>query len=344
MLGEIEVLEVQLLFKQGKSLKAIARETGYSINTVRKYARDNSEPGYAARAARRQKLDDFREYIKERVKIAYPAWLPATVLFNELKSHGYTGSISLLRSYVRTLKPEVKERPLIRFETEPGEQMQVDFAHFKHNLRQFYAFVAVLGYSRISYVRFVDNQRIDTVISCHEDAFDYFGGVVRTGLYDNMKSIIISRNAYGNGNHKLHSTFYDFAKHYGFIPRICKPYNPQTKGKVERMISYLRYSFYNPFIAGKKAVSLDELNIAVIDWLNNIANKRVHGTTNQTPLERWVIEKNHLLNIPNNYSTNYGITDALSITQQSKNIMEQNIVPLQHDLSVYEELLSGASL
>ena len=156
-----------------------------------------------------------------------------------------------------------------------------------------------------------------------------------------MKTIIIKRNAYGPGNHKLHANFYDFAKHHCFIPRVCKPYRPQTKGKVERMISYLRHSFYIPFIADKQRnVTLDELNIAVINWLNNIANQRVHATTKSIPKERWVIEKSHLLNIPNNYCDNYGITNENPITQRSINIMDQNSHSLQHSLSTYESLLS----
>jgi transposase len=178
------------------------------------------------------------------------------VLYEELKALGYQGKISLLRSYLFKIKPAVKQRSFIRFETEPGQQMQVDFAHFKHGKDIFYAFVAILGYSRMIFVKFVSNQTVETVLQCHEDAFDYFGGISEYIIYDNMKTIISERNTFGPGKHKLQKTFYDFAKHYGFNPWICKPYTPQTKGKVECAISYIRYSFYNPFIAGKNIINL----------------------------------------------------------------------------------------
>lgn len=341
MLEEIDVLEIQIMRKQKMSYKAIARKTGYSINTVRKYARDHKPAKYADRPRKPQKLDNYKDYLNHRVNSAKPNWLPAIVLLREIKSIGYTGGISLLRDYLRTLKPRSNNQPLIRFETNPGEQMQVDFGHFRYNKKSFYAFVAVLGYSRMLYVEFVDNQQTDTLIKCHENAFNYFKGVPKKCLYDNMKSVIIKRNAYGESNHKLNVSFYDFAKHYGFLPRVCKPYRPQTKGKVERMISYLRYSFYNPLVSSKTHMTVGELNKAVIKWLNDIANVRIHATTKQTPLERWVIEKQHLSNIPMNYTTNYGIKDPASITTLNMDIMNQNYHQLQHELSVYDLLLTA---
>lgn len=339
MLEEIEVIEIQLMYKQSKSLKQIARETGYSINTIRKYARDAEKPVYNSRPEKESKLNKHREYLKLRVRQAEPAWIPATVLYVEIKSQGYKGSLSLLRDYLRQLKPQIKERPLIRFETEPGEQMQVDFAHFKFKDNKFYAFTAILGYSRKLYVEFVKDQKVDTVIKCHEHAFDYYHGVPKYGLYDNMKSVIITRNAYGNGNHRLQDCFYDFVKHYGIIPRFCKPYNPQTKGKIERMISYLRHCFYTPFIAGRAELDLDILNNAVMDWLNDVANKRVHATTKTIPIEAWHVEKKYLQAIPVNYTTNYGITNNISTNQTSNHIMQQNNHKLQHELAIYDALL-----
>ena len=335
------MLEIQLMYKQGKKIKQIARETGYSVNTVRKYIRSTEKPAYSARPTKASKLNDYKDYLQARVKQAEPSWIPATVLYLEIKSRGYTGSLSLLRDYLRELKPSVQERPLIRFETEPGEQMQVDFAHFKFKEEKFYAFTAILGYSRMLYVEFTKDQTVDTVIKCHENAFDYYEGVPKYGLYDNMKSVIITRNAYGHGKHKLQDCFYDFAKHYGIIPRFCKPYHPQTKGKIERMISYLRHCFYTPFIAGKQDIELAILNNAVRDWLNTIANKRIHATTKAIPIEVWQVEKSHLQPNPLHYSTHYGLSNTLT-SQTSTDIMQKNTHPLQHALSVYEELLSGA--
>jgi len=344
MLEEIEVLEIQIMRKQKISYKAIARKTGYSINTIRKYARDHKQAKYSKRSRKPQKLDDYKDYLTHRVNSAKPNWLPAVVLLREIQSIGYTGGISLLRDYLRTLKPKSNNQPLIRFETKPGEQMQVDFGHFRYGNKSFYAFVAVLGYSRMLYVEFVENQQVDTLIKCHENAFSYFGGIPKKCLYDNMKSVIIKRNAYGESHHKLNASFYDFAKHYGFLPRICKPYRPQTKGKVERMISYLRYSFYNPLVSAKQNLNISEFNMDVTKWLDSVANMRVHSTTKQIPLERWVIEKQYLSNIPINYTTNYGIKDTTSITTLNMDIMNQNSYQLQHELSVYDSLLTAGGV
>lgn len=342
MLQEIEVLEIKLMYKQGKKLKQIAKETGCSINTVRKYARDNSRANYySSRPSKESKLNKYISYLKNRIKQADPGWIPATVLHNEIKLDGYTGSLSLLRNYLQKLKPKIPERILIRFETEPGEQMQVDFAYFKFGDKKFYAFVTILGYSRMLYAEFVKDQTVDTVIKCHENAFNYYNGVPKYGLYDNMKSVIITRNAYGNGNHKLQSCFYDFSKHYGIIPRFCKPYNPQTKGKIERMISYLRYSFYTPFIAGKVDITLDILNNGVMDWLNSVANKRLHATTKTIPIESWNVEKSYLQPIPINYTTNYGITNKISTYPNTKDIIHKSNYRLQHELDIYDALLEG---
>lgn len=336
MLGELEMLEIQIMYKQGNSLKKISRETGYSINTVRKYIGETMPPTYKPRPVKISKLEAYKAYLQERIEQAKPHWIPAIVLLQEIKMRGYSGEISLLRNYLQSLKPVTQERSFIRFETEPGEQMQVDFAHFKYNEHIFYAFVAILGYSRMTFVKFVENQTIGTVLSCHEEAFEYFGGIPQKCLYDNMKTIMIKRNAFGEGQHKLNNTFYDFAKHYGFQPRVCKPYNPQTKGKVERIIAYLRYSFYHPFIAGKKEISLSEFNIAVMTWLNQTANQRIHATTKAVPQERWLKEKEYLFPIAPHYTTSYG--ERIDITAVQP-IMEQNTFGLQHPLSTYEALL-----
>lgn len=341
MLQEIEVLEIKLMYKQGKKLKQIAKETGCSINTVRKYARDDSKSNcYNPRPNKESKLNQYINYLGKRIKQAEPEWIPATVLYNEIKLEGYTGSLSLLRNYLQKVKPKIPEKIHIRFETNPGEQMQVDFAYFKFEEQKFYAFVTILGYSRMLYAEFVKDQTVETVIKCHENTFNYYNGVPKYGLYDNMKSVIITRNAYGNGNHKLQSCFYDFSKHYGIIPRFCKPYNPQTKGKIERMISYLRYSFYTPFIAGKVNITLDILNNEVMDWLNNVANKRLHATTKAIPIESWNVEKAYLQPIPINYTTNYGITNKISTYQTSKDIIHKSNSKLQHELDIYDALLS----
>jgi transposase len=127
MLVAEEAVEIRILKRQGKSIREIARMLDVSRNTVRRYLRGQGLPHYE-REARPSKLDPYKNYIDERVKAAAPDWIPATVLLRELRALGYLGGYSILKDRFATLRPMVKPEPLIRFETEPGRQMQADFA------------------------------------------------------------------------------------------------------------------------------------------------------------------------------------------------------------------------
>lgn len=170
-------MEIQILRKQGMSLRAIAKEGGISVNTVRRALREEGPPQYARRMARATKLHAFKAYLKERVSAAHPDWIPAAVLYREVRDRGYTGGETRVRDYVRTLKPKRVPEPLIRFETEPGVQMQVDWASFRRG--ELYAFVATLGYSRAAYVEFTCAETLEWLLTAHANAFAYFGGVPR---------------------------------------------------------------------------------------------------------------------------------------------------------------------
>src|SRR5512143_4156502 len=120
-------MEIRILRKQGKSLRAIAGEVGVSVNTVRKYLADDQMPRYKRRATKASKLEAFMPYLRERVEAARPHWIPATVLCREVRERGFVGSERLVRNFVRGLKPAKAVEPLVRFETAPGQQMQVDW-------------------------------------------------------------------------------------------------------------------------------------------------------------------------------------------------------------------------
>ena len=151
-------VEIQVLYRQGKGIRAISAELGIARNTVRKYLRSQGAPKSKVRPPRFSKLDAFRGYIQERQRQAHPQWIPASVLQREITESGYTGKGSILRTYVASLKPTAPEDPLVRFETKPGEQLQVDWGEFRQGRDPLAAFVATLGYSRYSYVEFVTEQ------------------------------------------------------------------------------------------------------------------------------------------------------------------------------------------
>lgn len=345
MIDKEGCMEIQILHRQGMSVRNIAEQTGLSINTVRKYLHHKGPVHYTPRSRPACKLDPFLVYLQDRVSSAQPDWLPATVLFREIHERGYEGGLSQLRAYLRTLKPVSKDDPLVRFETAPGQQMQVDWIEFRRKPR-LSAFVATLGHSRHSYVEFVSDERIDSLLACHAHAFDFFEGVVKDVLYDNMKTVVIERDAYGAGRHRFNAGLWDFARHYGFQPKLCKPYRAKTKGKVERFNHYLRYSFFVPLASQLKqaglVVDVATANQAVRGWLRMIANQRVHGTTGKVPQACWETERTQLQPLPAPYRGQIrAVQPALSepIFNAAPTPM---CVPPQHNLSAYDQLLEVA--
>ena len=336
MLVAEEAVEIRVLSKQGKSIRDIARLLKVSRNTVRRYIRGEGLPRYE-RKARPSKLDDYKQYIAERVRAAAPEWIPATVLLRELRALGYPGGVSILKDHLGTLKPVARPEPLIRFETEPGRQMQADFATIRRGKDRLAVFIATLGWSRATFVEFVTDERMETLLSCHERAFFYFGGVPREVLYDNMRTVVTERDRYGPGLHRYNRTFLDFAHHHGFVPRLCQPYRPRTKGKVERFIRYLRASFYVPLASqlspeGLK-VDRETANARVCTWLREVANARMHATTGEIPSVRLEQERERLQPVPASWPG----------TLQPAAPKRPAPLPrgYQHPLRVYEELITA---
>lgn len=331
---------IQILYKQGYSKKHIARKLSISINTVRKYIKSGKEPAYQPRPKKPLKLDPYKPYIIQRLDEAKPHWIPSTVIYREIKSQGYPGGRTQLRDFMKTLKPQPEQTP-IRFETEAGKQMQVDWAVFRRGKDRLSAFIATLGYSRACYVEFVTDETLETLIRCHQNAFEYFGGIPKTILYDNMKTVIIQRNAYGAGDHRFQAGFWDYAKNTGFIPKVCKPYRAQTKGKVERFIHYLRYSFYYPLVGQLKGLGLfldkDTANMHVLKWLNEVANQRLHATTNEIVFERMQEEQKYLQPLVNSY-VRLTETQETAETHKLKSLDMFDTENFQHDLSIYQQI------
>lgn len=226
-------MDIRILKKQGVSVRGIARMLGISRETVRKYLREpDKEPVYSPRAPRVSKLDGHKDFIRRRVADTVPHRLPATVLLRELRERGYDGGITTLKEFLASERPAVAAPEIKRFETEPGYQAQIDWTSIRRGKDRLTAFVATLGFSRRSYVWFATDETFETLAAAHERFFDAIGGTPKTILYDNMKNVIIDRDAYGPGEHRFHAGFRDFAKHHGFRPRMCAPYRAQTKGKV----------------------------------------------------------------------------------------------------------------
>ncbi|ABX87410.1 IS21 family transposase [Yersinia pestis] len=295
------VMEIKILHKQGMSSRAIARELGISRNTVKRYLQAKSEPPkYTPRPAVASLLDEYRDYIRQRIADAHPYKIPATVIAREIRDQGYRGGMTILRAFIRSLS--VPQEPAVRFETEPGRQMQVDWGTMRNGRSPLHVFVAVLGYSRMLYIEFTDNMRYDTLETCHRNAFRFFGGVPREVLYDNMKTVVLQRDAYQTGQHRFHPSLWQFGKEMGFSPRLCRPFRAQTKGKVERMVQYTRNSFYIPLMTRLRpmgiTVDVETANRHGLRWLHDVANQRKHETIQARPCDRWLEEQQSMLALP----------------------------------------------
>ncbi len=336
-------MEIRILARQGKSIREIARLTGPSRNTVRKYLRDpDRAPRYRQRPARASKLDPYKAYLARRVAAAHPARIPATVLYREIRALGFEGSERLVRRHLRGLYPAPAAEPENRFETAPGEQMQVDWCVFRRGREPLSAFVAVLGYSRAAFVEFTSSERFEALRACHEHAFAYFGGVPREVLYDNMRTVVIGRDAYGPGRHRFHPRLWDLARHFGFVPRLCRPYRARTKGKVERFNRYLRASFYVPLASrlGSAGLAVDAAtaNAEVRRWLDEVANVRHHGETRARPVDRLAEERQALQPLPARLSVEPSPEAAAPAPARWPTER------LQRPVAVYEQLLQEGAL
>ncbi len=205
MLAKESQVGISVLHRQGKGIREIACATGLSRNTVRAVLRGEHDDVYGPRLPRPTKLSAHEEYLRGRLKAAGVHGLVATALLREIQDRGYDGGITQLKVLLATLRPPRKVEPLVRFETLAGEQLQIDFVVFRRGDHPLRAFTAALGYSRMSYVEFVDNERVETWVSCLENALVWFGGVPKAILCDNPKAVVLERNAYGSSQHRLSS-------------------------------------------------------------------------------------------------------------------------------------------
>lgn len=291
----------QIIFRhgQGASKCQIGREVGVAPRTVDRVlaqvtAQRQSPKTPRVPPQRASILDPFVPTMQELLG-RYPN-LTVVRMLEELQQQGYTGGYTTVGRKMKELRPKPTREPVIRFETGPGVQAQMDYA--VHDLdftaegrRRVYLFGYTLSYSRRSYLRFVESQDFETTVREHLRAFAYFGGVAATCLYDNMK-VVVSR--YDAGEPIYNARFLSFATHYGYRPVACRPHRPRTKGKIERGFRYVDLSLLN----GRTFRSLEHLNEVTASWLEHVADVRVHGTTEKRPIDLFAEERPHLLPLP----------------------------------------------
>lgn len=281
MLGVEERFMIHDLYRNGVSISEIARLTGHDRKTVRSVLTQPLVPSPRPRKPRVRKLDPYLPYLTQRIADGV---FNARKLYQEIQAQGYPGKETQVRDFVQPFRQARSVQATVRFETEPGEQAQVDWGHFgfiHHDGRQrrLYAFVMTLGWSRVLYLEFTVSLDLIRFLCGHQHAFHYFGGVPQQVLHDNLKTAVLDRIG---GRIHWHPQYLDFAHYYGSTPRACQPYRAQTKGKVERGIQYVRGNFW----VGLAFTDLADLNRQARVWLDTVANVRCHGTTGESPFDR----------------------------------------------------------
>lgn len=300
MNAEIEN-QVVRRWQQGSSQRRIAHELKISRDSVqrilgrRERDREALPPQFSTPGTSRGSILDA--YVA-RIEALVARWpqITAVRVHEELCKEGYRGGYSLVRDRLRALRPAGGREPVVRFETGPGVQAQMDYAVYEleftaEGRRRVNLFSYILGYSRRQYLRFVERQDFETTLREHVRAFTHLGGVAATCLYDNMK-VVVARH---EGDEPIYNTrFLAFATHYGFRPWACRRRRPRTKGKVERPFYFVEENFLN----GRSFRTLDHLNECLSQWLAETADVRVHRQTQRRPIDLHAEELAYLIPLP----------------------------------------------
>jgi transposase len=274
---------VRALRERGLSKREIGRQLDLDIKTVRKWLLQKWEP--QRRPGGERVLDRWAGILRER---APEVGFNAAVLYRELKAQGYEGSYPSLVRFLRPWREEhwSAETSTVRFETSPGEQAQVDWGSawvwLGEERVRVHVFTMVLGYSRRIFARGYREEGLASLLDGHAQAFEHFGGRTETILYDNPRTIVLSKDE-PSGQVEWNAKFKDRMDFYGVTIRLCRYYRAQTKGKVESGVKYVKRNA----LAGRRFGGLEELNAWLLQWCLEVADQRVHGTTHELPAQRF---------------------------------------------------------
>lgn len=282
----------RLFYAEHWKVGTIATELGIHPDTVRRAL--NTDRFNRRPAKRASLVDPYLDFIKQTLE-AHPR-LRATRIYEMIRSRGYAGSVVQLRRVVRTLRPTHREA-FLRLITLPGEEAQADWAHFGdlrigRARRRLSCFVLTLSYSRALWLEFFLDQTLESLLLAHVHAFEDWGGLARTILYDNMKSVVLDRRG---ELIQFHPRLLELCGHYHFAARPCRPARGNEKGRVERVIRYIRESFF----AARSFTNVEDLNRQARIWRDEVAHQRPWpGDPSRTVVSVFEEEKSRLLRLP----------------------------------------------
>jgi transposase len=297
--GEVPVLEGELvtairtLAGRGVGKKAIAREVGVAINTVRRYLRQPITPGHQVRPAARRLTDDRRG--EARTLYEGAAAGNAVVVQRLLAERGCPMSVRTIERAVTDIRRAQRVAALatVRVETAPGDQLQIDFGQQRLRIAgvrvRIFLLVAVLSYSRRLFVKAFLNERGDDWREGIAAAFTHFGGLPRTLLGDNARALVLGRDR-ATGTVSFHPTYLAFCRDWDVQPRACAPYRARTKGKTEAGVKYVKRNA----LADQAFDSFGALEQHLAEWMT-IADQRRHGTTREAPIVRFERDEHPIL-------------------------------------------------
>ncbi len=275
---------------EGLTAAQIAHKTGLSPPTVRKWLQSDR------REARRQPekssiLDPYKDSIRRMLQRHD---YTAVQIYQTLqRQEGYAGSYSQVKRFVREVRPP-RQKAYMSLRFRPGEAMQVDFGSCGtvpcgSSSRRLSVLVVTLCQSRLVYAEFFACERLEHLLTGIRHALEFFGGVPERVIVDNCRTAVLNHSAYGYV--RLHPRFSEMAAHYGFQPVACNPISPHEKGRVENGVKYVKYNF----LPGRQPCNLPQINAALNEWQDNVANTRIHGTTREQPLELFRREEQQAL-------------------------------------------------
>lgn len=301
MLSKEDYAVIKALKKRGVYVKDIAAELGVHPKTVSRALERGSAP-VPKRKHRSSKLDRYKGQIDQLLQEG--VW-NAAVIYREIQAAGYEGKPTILREYIAPKRALRAGRATVRFETEPGPQLQSDWGEIETVLggepRKVYFIVNQLGYSRRFHFWGTDGLDAEHTYGGLIRSLEYFGGVPQEVLVDNQKVAVVSNN--GRGQVRFNERFLDLASHYGFEPKACRPYRARTKGKDERMVGYIKHHFFVRYRAFESWVHLNQL---AEQWLREEADQRLQGTVREVVADRFEREAPHLAALPGQrYDTAY---------------------------------------
>lgn len=283
MINRRTIFDIHRLAQQEFSVRKIANALGISRQTVQKYLDDpNPERPTFTRPS---KLDPFKDDIQRMLETDPRA--SAAVIRQRLEAQGFDGGITILRDYLRGVRPSAKHRQaFLRFESKPGEQCQLDWGHFGsiaygNTSRKLYCLAVVECHSRLLYLEFTHSQRQETLHRCLLHAFTFFQGTPKELLHDNMLTAVVEHQG---PVVRFNEQFLEFLRPFQITPIACNVGQPQEKGKVEKgAIHYIRHNF----LPLREFTNLDDLQAQANAWRDQVANRRVHSTTGWRPIERF---------------------------------------------------------